>query len=62
MDEIVGNWRSLSTKEEEGILGVDDRIVEKGKEGMSCCCWGRFYRENRLIKGIYERLSMTLEG
>ena len=32
MDTVLGRWKSLSiTEEEDGVLGVDDTLVEKGK-------------------------------
>ena len=33
MEEVLGKWNSLSiTEDEDGILGVSDEIVEKGRE------------------------------
>ena len=50
MAEIVGRWRTLSIEEEEGVLGVDDMIVEKGKEVMEYCLLGKFFLGDLLTK------------
>lgn len=42
MDDIVDRWRSFSIMDEDGgVLGVDDRVVAKGREAIRRCLFGK---------------------
>ena len=55
MEEIVGKWASLSIKEEDDVLGVDDQIIEKGKEGIKCFLMGKILSRWPVNKRVLQK-------